>query len=214
MCVGARAGWVVAQFVDDEYAGDTYRKVTLTAASLKDSEGTTITDNVADLFGANEVQCNPVTTTDEDDKETTTYSKCATYTLAVNLDAGEYTIAATGVDSAGNTKSGNATFTVTARKPFGLSLKPGVNLVSIPGNPVGDGGGLNVMFEDHSGVSLVTTYDRGRDVAGENPWLRSTRDPETGLFTGDIAALEPGMAYFITSDASVTVNVLLQDLVG
>ena len=97
-------------------------------------------------------------------------------------------------------------FTVGARKPFELELKPGVNLVSVPGSPVGDSGNLNILFEDFPGVTLVTTYDRETDVAGQNPWLRSTRDPETGLFTGDIVTLQPGAAYFVTSDARVTWN--------
>ena len=44
--------------------------------------------------------------------------------------------------------------------------------------------------------------------------MRSTRDPETGLFTGDITTLQPGVAYFVTSDARTTVEVTLQSLVG
>ena len=44
--------------------------------------------------------------------------------------------------------SDDVDFKVIARKPFGLDLKPGVNLISIPGSPVGDSGNLNILFED------------------------------------------------------------------
>jgi hypothetical protein len=90
-----------------------------------------------------------------------------------------------------------------------LDLKPGVNLVSIPGTPVGDGGNLNTMLEDLP-VTAVVTYSRALDLAGENPWLTSTLDAETGLFTGDISVLEPGKAYFITATASTTGKVLIE----
>ena len=46
--------------------------------------------------------------------------------------------------------------------------------------------------------------------SGGNPWLTSTKDPETGVFSGDITMIEPGKAYFITSAASYTVNVKLE----
>ena len=88
-----------------------------------------------------------------------------------------------------------------------------MNLISIPGSPVGDSGNLNILFEDQP-VDLVTTYDRSMDLAGENPWLRSTRDPETGLFTGDISTLQPGVAYFVTADARATVDITLRSVVG
>jgi hypothetical protein len=193
------AVWIVAEFDDDEYTGDSYRKVTLDSVSLTDSSGNEITSDPADLFGGNDVACDG--------------GKCATFTLAIDLTPGDYNIAASGTDAAGNSVSDDVDFKVIARKPFGLDLKPGVNLISIPGSPVGDSGNLNILFEDEP-VDLVTTYDRSMDLAGENPWLRSTRDPETGLFTGDISTLQPGVAYFVTADARATVDITLQSVVG
>ena len=210
------AVWLVAQFDDDEYDGDTYLKVALTAVSLTDSAGTVIASSVDDLFPQDKVTCNEVTTTTgtgDDAVTTTTDSNCATHTLAINLTPGDYNISATGVDTAGNSKSGDADFTVTEKEPFELTLQPGVNLVSIPSDPVGDSGNLNNLFEDKP-VTIVTTYDRNLDVAGGNPWLRSTRDPETMLFTGDIPSLQPGVAYFVTAGARTTVEITLQTLVG
>ena len=200
------AVWIVAEFDDDEYTGDTYRKVTLTSVALKDGDGSVITSDTGDLFGGNDVAC-------EDHEDSSATDKCATYTLAIDLAPGDYNIAATGTDTAGNSVSGNVDFSVTARKPFALDLKPGVNLISVPGSPVGDSGNLNILFEDQP-VDVVTTFDRSMELAGENPWLRSTRDPETGLFTGDISTLQPGVAYFVTADARATVDITLRSVVG
>ncbi len=203
----AGAVWVVAQFDDDEYTDDSYRDVTLTAMSLTDSEGTVVADlDSASPFAGKDAACQDHAT----GSTAADVDKCSTHTLAINLTAGTYTVSATGVDAVNNSVSDSVTFKVIARKPFKLNLNPGSNLVSIPGNPVGDGGNLNVMFEDHAGVSVVSTYDRAADLEGGSAWLRSTRDPETGLFVGDISTLQPGKAYFITSDARVTVNVLIQ----
>ncbi len=193
------AVWIVAEFDDDEYKGDTYLQVSLDSVSLTDSSGNEITSDPADLFSGSKVACDG--------------GKCATYTLAIDLTPGDYNIEVAGTDAAGNSVSDDVDFEVIARKPFPLDLKPGVNLVSIPGSPVGDSGNLNILFEDQP-VDLVTTYDRSMDLAGENPWLRSTRDPETGLFTGDISTLQPGVAYFVTADARATVKITLQTVVG
>ncbi len=196
------AVWIVAEFDDDEYTGDTYRKVTLSSVALTDGDGNSVTSETGDLFGADDVACG-----------TGADGKCATYTLAIDLTPGDYTIEATGTDAAGNSVTGKAAFKVTARAPFKLELKPGVNLISVPGSPVGDSGNLNILFEGEP-VNLVTTFDRTMELEGGNPWLRSTRDPETGLFTGDISTLEPGAAYFVTAEARTTINITLRSVVG
>ena len=193
------AVWIVSTFTeDDEYAdvggddGDTHDKVVVTAVSLEDEDGVAITEDVADLF------------TDDDE----------TFTLAIILTPGAYTFSISAEDDAGNeVESGDLDFDVTERTPFDLDLLPGVNLVSIPGDPVGDGGNINVLFEDLP-VTTVTTYDRVVDLAGGNPWLTSTLDAETGLFTGDIAVLEPGKAYFVTATASTTVEVDIAPMIS
>ena len=218
------AVWIVAEFDDDEHndsAGkstDDHRTVEVTAVTLKDSDDNVIASDVSALFGGLETcvdhDGDTVDVGTEEAPETKAVeTKCDERTLAINLTPGTYNVAITAVDAAGNSKSDDVDFTVGARKPFGLDLKPGVNLISIPGSPVGDSGNLNILFEDEP-VNLVTTYDRTKDVAGENPWLRSTRDPETGLFTGDISTLQPGVAYFVTADASTTVDITVQRQVG
>ena len=91
-----------------------------------------------------------------------------------------------------------------------MTLKPGVNLVSIPGTPEGDGGSLDNMFGGIE-VSSVVTYDRAADAAGGNPWLTSVKDAATGTFSGDISAIEAGKSYFVTADASGTAKVFIKE---
>ena len=211
----AGAVWIVAEFDDDEHgvadgkSTDKHRKVAVDSVTLKDSDDKVIASDVGALFGGLD-KC------DDHDSDGVAISdhRCDERTLAIDLDAGTYNIAITATDAAGNSVSDDVDFEVGARKPFELELKPGVNLVSVPGWPVGDSGNLNVMFEDFAGVTLVTSYDRDKDVAGEDPWQRSVRDPETGLFTGDISIMQPGAAYFVTSDARVTVELTVQKVVG
>ena len=181
------AVWIVSEFDEDEYTGDSYKTVTVTAVTLKVKDGADITTAITDLFTSDSIS----------------------YTLAVNLTPGTYNISITGADSAGNSVTANTDFKVVAKVAFSLALKPGVNLASIPGTPVGDGGNLNVLL-DGLPVTAVVTYNRALDLAGENPWLTSTKDAETGLFTGDIAVIEPGKAYFITATASATAKVLIE----
>ena len=197
------AVWVVAQFDEDEHKDDKYRKVNVTDMTLKVTDGEDVTTDIAMLFGDDaEIDC------DDHDNSAET-DKCVNITLAVNLTPGAYTYTITGVDSVGNDVTKSVEFTVVEAKPFELDLKPGVNLVSIPGMPRDDGGMLDVALAD-APVSTVLTYDGMAAATGANPWLTSTKDPETGVFSGDITMLEPGKAYFITSAASYTVKVKLE----
>jgi len=181
--------WIVAEFTDTDYTGDTYLTSTVSAMTLKVKDATTnLNTDVTALFSS-------------DNKS---------FTLATSLTPGTYNIAITGADTAGNSATANTDFKVVAKVPFSLALKPGVNLVSIPGTPLADGGNINTLLAGKPVTSIVT-YDRSLDVAGENPWLTSTKDAASGTFTGDITALEPGKAYFITATASATATVLISE---
>ena len=213
------AVWIVAEFDEDEHDKDSYRKVTVTALTLTnlDTEEVVADDPVA-LFGG-EMACvdhevtGKVSLTGTEEGYTAAASdekdKCAQLTLAIDLTPGMYNIKMTGVDNVGNETTKNVDFEVTEAEPFELELKPGQNFISIPGMPMGDGGNIDTLLADEA-ISSVSTYDRSRELQGENPWLRSSKDLETGLFSGDITAIEPGKAYFINSAASVTVEIRLQ----
>jgi len=177
--------WIVANFDDVDFVGDTLNTVTVTAMSLKVKSGAATSDVVADLF--------------------TSDSK--SYTLAVNLAPATYTFSITGADTSGNSVTTATDFKVIARTPFSLALKPGVNLISIPGVAQGEGGSLSEVFKDLP-VTSVVMYDAAQANAGGNPWLTSAVDA-AGTWTGDIMTLMPGNAYFVTATASTTAKILI-----
>ena len=188
--------WVVAVFNEDEDSQSDYHKdnsttVTVNSMTLKlksAATGTNISTDTSLLF-----------TTDN-----------KSFTLPVTLAKGVYNWKIKGTDAMGNSKELNSDFTVAAKAAYSLALKPGVNLVSIPGTPEGDGGNINTMFGSLS-VSSVVHYDRAADIAGENPWKTSTKDAATGLFTGDVTALEAGKSYFVTASSSGTAKVFVTE---
>ena len=196
----------MAQFDEYEHAGDDYWKVSVSDMTLRVKNGDVVTSDLDMLFGQDvEVKC-----VDQAQSASTGLTdNCVNITLAVTLAPATYTWSITGVDTVGNEVSENVEFTVIEAKPFKLQLKPGVNLVSIPGMPRDDGGMLDVMLAD-APVSSVLTYDSMAAASGGNAWLSSVKDPETGVFSGDITMIEPGRAYFITSAASYTVNVKVE----
>ena len=201
------AVWIVAEFDEDEHADDKYLKVTVTALTLTNMDTEeVVTDDVEALFSG-EVKCDDHKA--DADADPVPQDKCAEHTLAINLTPGMYNIEMTGVDSVGNEVTEDVDFEVTEAEPFELELRPGQNFISIPGMPMGDGGNINTLLADEA-ISSISTYDRSRELQGENPWLRSTKDLETGMFSGDITAIEPGKAYFINSTASVTLEITLQ----
>ena len=201
------AVWIVAEFDEDEHAGDSYRKVEVTALKLMNKGSEEVITEDASMVFASEVDCDDHAAAA--DADPVPQDKCAQRTLAIDLAPGMYNIAVTGVDQTGNEVKGNTDFEVTEAKPFELTLRPGQNFIAIPGMPMDDGGNLDTLFSDEA-ISAVSTYDRSRELAGMNPWLRSSKDLETGMFSGDITAIEPGKAYFVNSTASVTVKVKLQ----
>ena len=196
------AVWIVAQFDEDEHAEDKSRNVDVTKLVLMDTDADeVITDDASMIFGSEE-NC-------EDHENANETDKCANRTLAVTLEPGSYNIEMTGVDASGNETTDDVDFTVTEAAPFKLNLRPGINFISIPGMPMGDGGDINVMLGSHP-VTTVTTYDISLALQGQDPWLRSTKDAETGMFSGDITMIEPGKAYFVTATASSEVKVKIQ----
>ena len=164
------AVWVVAQFDEYEHSGDSYWKVTVSDMTLRVKNGDPVTTDTGMLFGQDAaVECTAHAGAAATDK-------CVDITLAVVLTPGIYTYSITGVDTVGNEVSKNVDFEVIEAEPFELKLKPGVNLVSIPGMPRGDGGMLDIMLAD-APVSTVLTYDGMAAASGDNPWLTLRQGP-------------------------------------
>ena len=196
------AVWIVVRYDEFEHTGDTHKTVAVVSATLNG-------DDVA-----SEVFIGSATTDEAGTALAADDATHATATLARDLAVGTHTFVIVVQDEATNASTSfTHTLKVTAKPLTSIILNPGVNLVSIPGTPVGDGGNLNILLAGLP-VTAVTTYDRSLDVAGENPWLTSTYDAEAAVFTGDIAVLEPGKAYFITATARTTAKVLILEPSG
>jgi hypothetical protein len=191
----AGAVWIIVRYDDDEYTGDTNRAVTVTAATLQKGTETAV-DVLSQVF---------VGSTTVDESGTALSETHATVTLPRTLDVATYTYVITVKDAALNAFTLTHTLTVSAKPKFDIVLNPGVNLISIPGDVVGDGANINIAFTGLP-VTFITTYDATLNKAGKNPWLSSTKNATTGLFTGDIAVLTPGKAYFVTADARATLK--------
>jgi hypothetical protein len=135
-------------FDDNEYPGDAFKTVTLTKAELTKPDDTTedllesfkTLDNIEYLWAAND------------------------------LPLGEYSLKISGTDTAANAglEDVSSTFKIVERAPFEVALRPGWNLVSLPGLPASTD--VNTVITN-TDVDTVITYDPA--VAGG--WSTATR---------------------------------------
>ena len=148
-----------------EYAGDTHKKVTLTVLTL----------NGEDVL----------------DRAATSDNRSFILTTS-GLDLGDHEIAVNGMDEAGNELSSNheVTFTVKARPSTKIGLKPGMNLISLPGSPADTAINSVVTL---SQVSAISTYD-----AATGTWLSATRD-DSGSLSGDLTDIDAQHAYWVST---------------
>ena len=170
-----------------EYDGDSYKKVTLTSAKLK----------IVFSDGSSESRTFDLTT------EVDTQNSIKYTIPMLNPKVGAYTLTVQGEDSAGNVRTDgtgttvqslSATWNVVAAKPVSIDLKPGWNLISLPFQPSNPA--INSVIPMDHPIGLVMTYDSAQGV-----WLFSRRDAETGLFTGDVAAMTATAAYFVNTES-------------
>ena len=167
-----------------EYAGDTHADVTITKATL--DEGTADERNVLAQASTRDNQ---------------------NFSVAIpNVGLGDHTLTFNGTDELGNTLAEDASleFTVTEPPPFSLSLQPGMNLVSIPGEP--EAGSINTVFGAVPEVDLIFTREGGI-------WLTAFRDPlAPTTFIGNLSSIDSRHAYWIRTTATVAVDLKIPPL--
>jgi len=125
----------------------------------------------------------------------------------IDLALGDYTLSVTAQDEVGNVDTAGSTtaeefefeFTVSEKALFDLDLIPGMNLVSIPMDPVSTA--IADVFGTVTDVDLVVTYDPV-DAAG--PWLIAQRNAETGLFEGTLASVDASHGYWVRAGSYTT----------
>jgi len=158
---------------DDEYAGDTQTTVTLDSATIKDPDAVT-TDILASM--------------------TTTDNKAFYYKPLEALAFGEYKLTFVGIDTAGN-KSAEKSYKVTIkeRTKTSVTMTPGWNLVSLPGEPAD--GAINSVITSTQ-VNTVLTYD----PSTPGGWLTAVRDGDT--LVGTLTTMDASHAYWVQSNNS------------
>ena len=135
-------------FDDDEYPGDSNKSVTLDSATLTMPDGTD--KDVTAMFQAG------------------TADNIEFIWAASDLALGGYTLSLNATDAAGNTLETSSGFTV-AKRTAEVSLRPGWNLISIPGSLAPDKRATNDVFTNGA-IDIVLTYD-----ARKRNWFRATR---------------------------------------
>ena len=166
-----------------EYTGDSHKSVMLTKAVLDAGK-----DNERDLID--------FTSTRDGQR----------WTVAISdIGLGKHVLTYNAEDDLGNTREDDQTltFTVVARPVFNLDLTPGLNLVSLPGDPTNKD--INAVFGGHAAVDLV--YTRSGEL-----WRVAQRSAETGMFepTGgvsDLTTIDAQHAYFVRATASARVGI-------
>ena len=155
-----------------EYAGDTYKTVSLNAASHEGPDGES--KDILDLLTTND-------------------NKRWVFRPAADMALGAHKFTLEATDAAGNNNEVSTTFTVKERKPVEIDLSPGWNQISFRGTPD------SLVADDLFGetISVVTQYD-GRRVS---PWTVWTRGSD-GSFMSSPAGrttIDPGLGLYVLS---------------
>jgi len=125
-----------------------------------------------------------------------------TFILATSgLALGDHTFVINGADDAGNTLAADVslTFTVKVRPQFTVSLTPGWNLVSLPGQPADSS--IDTVIGTIP-VDTVLTYDP--TTAGG--WLTAVRSSSTESFTGTLTTIDAGRAYWVHTSSFESIS--------
>jgi hypothetical protein len=139
-------------FDDDEYPGDSFKTVTLTTATLTNPDLTT-QDLLANFVTTDSIE----------------------YLWAASgLALGTYKLEAKGADTAGNEGTSSVTFKIVERQPISIALRPGWNLISLPGAPAAAAQSVDEVISNID-VDVVLTYD-SRSASGFQSAVRGPDD--------------------------------------
>jgi hypothetical protein len=173
-------GKVVAEFKSvkdgtDTVALDAHKKVTLTAATVDDVD---VTDSVG-----------PGLSTTEDK-----------FVIALrNLSAGEHTLTYSAVDEAGNELTDvEVEFEVKAHAAYKVAIRPGWNLISLPGTPVDNSIG-DVMGADLD-AAIVLGYQNGA-------WVSAIRNE--GEWQGTLEEIVGGYGYWVQTTVFESISAVI-----
>ena len=168
-------------FDEDEYAGDTFKTVTLTKAELTRPGATTAEDILSSFDSGDNIEF---------------------IWSASDLALGAYTLKVSATDTAGNKLTDStATFTIAVRALISVALRPGWNLISLPGVPADTAIGSVITVAD---VDTVLAYD----PTAAGGWLTAVRDSD-GAFAGTLSTIDASSGYWVhtTTFAPIKVDI-------
>ena len=135
---------------------------------------------------------------DISDALVTTDNKTFLY-KASDLAKGDHVVTVSAMDTAGNElEDEELTVTVVEREPFSLKLKPGWNLVSLPGTPTNTS--INAVIPADHPASTILTYD------ADGGWMTAIRS-EDGTWLGTLMTIDATRAYWVQTDSFESISV-------
>ena len=117
---------------------------------------------------------------------------------ASDLVKGDHEVTVKATDAAGNEEEFEKTVKIVEREPFNLKLKPGWNLVSLPGTPTNTS--INAVIPADHPASTILTYD------AEGGWMTAIRS-EDGTWLGTLMSVDANRAYWIQTDSFDSIKV-------
>ena len=150
-----------------------------------------------------DVNISSLTLNGEDKLDELVRVKAGEYVLAVTgLEVGDYELAYTAKDDVGNKTDPETVkfeFEVQKRQPYTVSLDPGWNLVSVPGDP------FNPAVGEVIGASLkadtVLAYQGGE-------WLTAVKNDE-GRWQGTLTDIQGGYGYWVRTTALESISTVI-----
>jgi hypothetical protein len=172
-------------YTDDEFPGDGNTTVTLTKAELTDPDGE-VTDVLSSM-------------TSSDDKS-------FYYKPGAGLALGDWTLTTKAEDANGNASSEtSAKLTIEAASDTEITMVPGWNLISLPGDPSDTA--INSVITNAQ-VQTVLTYDP--NVPGG--WLTAVRDGDS--LVGTLTTMDSSHAYWVQQNNSDKIEVAIPGYSG
>ena len=117
------------------------------------------------------------------------------------LDIAKHELKYTATDELGNSASDTVKFEIKPRPAYKVALRPGWNLISLPGTPADPA--IGSVVSDDLSVRLVLGYQNGA-------WLTAIRD--SGGWSGTLTEIGGGWGYWIQSTAFETISALIPDV--
>ena len=117
---------------------------------------------------------------------------------ASDLAKGNHKVTVKATDNAGNESEFEKTVKIVEREPFSLKLKPGWNLVSLPGTPTNTS--LNAVIPADHPANTILSYD------AEGGWSTAIRS-EDGTWLGTLMTVDSTRAYWIQTDSFEAIEV-------